>query len=527
MDTVKRRLSRSAHSSQASSRSSSAHSLDMEGLFEVPQSKDIPLNTNMIENIEENIPADVMDVPNYYKSYTMNHPLGNLILRMASINTELCKKLNVQSQDSPDLAEVCSKFTEFVKLERNKTASKISKVTDNIESSILGKELNFHAVNASVQPPDTFSPIPVLITSAKMQEAMKTFPAKTSQKFSGTSSGVNILEFLHAMNSAQGIMNLSRSEFLQMLQKCVSGKVYTLIAECITYGNDVGDVYHSLLTLYDNRISSATARKMLMTYKATKTQSLMKVQSIIMEYSSRIASDLPKGDSRTHMFNIEANSGLVRCLPHTSATLVTNVINSLAARLQRNPTFVEVIKSLHKYAEAINNDIARNGVLHNKLYNNPDTAEKLGRYRIYSIDRRNDRRDRSRNNRRNFKQVRNTGRKFLNIRGINMEKHRDSARHESSYNMSNNFNRNRMPNQNSKPYFKGRYCSLCGSKSHTADQICFRMRDSSNRIVETVPTYFPCEICIKKLNKKLYHPESMCFSKDSSPQSNINTLKSD
>ena len=304
----------------------------------------------------------------------------------------MCKKLNVKPEDKPELGEICKGFVEAIRLERNKTTSKVNRAATDIEESMLNKELNFHAVNASIQPPTNFSPIPVLTTPKKMQEALKTFPCWSKQKFTGEADSVNIIEFLQAMNTAQQIMHLSEPEFLLILQKCVSGKVYTLVSECVSYGNNVNDVFHSLLTLYDNRVSSGTARRLLMSYRAPRTQTLMKVQSQIMEYASRIASDLPQGESRTQMFNIESNNALIRALPHHSANVVTNTINNLAARLQRNPSYVEVIKALHKYAESINGDIARNGVVHNRNHSEASRAN----FKVYGINQNHSNRDSNR-----------------------------------------------------------------------------------------------------------------------------------
>ena len=356
-------MSLSAPSSRAASRTSSETSinslgLDLENMMIEEAENNNDLATNQIEEFEQHMPIDADLVPGYYKDFTIKHPLGNLILRMSSMNKELCKKLNIKTEDDPCLNEVCKKFTEAIRLERNRNISKFNKVSSEIEDNILNKELNFHAINASVQPPTQFSLIPVLTTPTRMQEALKTFPTKSSQKFSGTQGTVNILEFLHSLNTAQSIMNLSKKEFLQLMQKSVTGRVYNLVNECISYEHDIGDLYHSLLTLYDNRMTSDIARKTLMNYRAHRNQTLSKLQSQIMILASRIASQIPEGPSRTSMFNLEANNALIRSLPPNSATVVSNVINSLSAKLQKSPTYVQTIKCLTKYHDTINADIS-------------------------------------------------------------------------------------------------------------------------------------------------------------------------
>ena len=506
--------------SNNSSRSSSVASLDSLNLDDVlnPTVSEIEENTGL--DIETNMPTDSAEMPDFYKNFTLSHPLGNLLIRITSMNEELCKKNNIKNHDLPELSHLCEQFTAAIKMERNKVASKVNKAAINLEDNILMKELNFHNINTPVKPPTNFSQVPVITSPSKMAEVLKTFPTKSSQRFCGTSNGVNILEFLNSMNTSQAIMNLSKPEFLQVLLKCTSGKVYSLVLECIGYDHDIPDLYHSLLTLYDNRISSSTARRILMTYKAPKNLSITKIQSYILEMASRVASQLPIGKSRTSMFNIEATNALVRALPHYSSTLVTNVMNTLAAKLERTPTYVELTKALTKYMDSINLDISRNGVpsvgKYASQYEKYENNHSKPRHRVYALNRPS--RDMNRkyqNNKfnptsRNYRPQKNREQprtRNNHVNSMKTNKYRDSPKNEMVYNMNQN------NNQRQQRYFKGLYCSLCGANNHSADQICYRMKDATGRVVETVPTYYPCNLCLQKLGKKLYHPENVCFSK--------------
>ena len=537
-DKMSRSLPTSRSSSRTSSRSSSVNNLrlnETEGIDLLGMGLENEPDDINLHEFESSMPADTDHVPEYYRKFTESHPLGNLLLRMSAMNNELCRKLKVESVDQPDLKETCIRFMEAMKLEKDMINSRVSKATKGIENSILNKELNYHSVNASVQPPVYFSSEAVITTGRKLQDVLKTFPTKSTERFNGTAQGINVLEFLHAMNSAQAIMKLSKEEFLQILLKCVSGKVYTLVSECVNYGNDVGDVYHSLITLYDTRMTSADARKMLMNFRAMRNQSLMKVQSQVMEYASRVASDLPVGSSRTHMFNIEANNGLVRCLPHNSATIVSNVINSLCARLQRNPSYVEVIKTLHKYADTINQDIARNGVHVSKnSHGNGYSISSKSNFKVYSMEKRQARSDSTRgkhfrgNNNNREKSGAPTMRrhytsndsKRFHVNAMNTyHKNRDVRGQDRTYNM--NSDRNGFK-KGQKSTFKGTYCSLCGSRSHSAENICFKMKDENSRVIEVVPTFYPCEYCLKNVGKKLFHPINLCFNKREKERENKN-----
>lgn len=484
----------SSPSSQASS-TLSLNDLHLDDLITDPNT-----HTDLLNEKHEEMPTDTDEIPTFYKSFTSSHPLGNLLLRLTSMNIELCKKANVPTAEMPDLADTCKDFVKAIKMERNRTHNNINNISADIENSILNKELNYHSVNASIVPPTKFSPAPVIINAAKLNEVMKAFPCKSNQKFNGTSSGVNIVEFLNNMNTGQEIMNLSKNEFLQMLLRCVSGKVYNLLSETIHHEKDVSNIYHSLMCMFDTRLSSSSARKILSSYKASRNTNLTKVQSYILEIASRIASALPAGPSRTGMFNLEANSALVRCLPSNSSVLVNNIINNLTAKLQRHPSFIEVTKCISKYSDTINSDIEKFGIIptrgNNQMYMNSKS-----KYKVYSINKFNKNNGNYNNNNKH------ANNNFNNRRGSNRnnkfdnKKYRDSPKNESVYNMNNA----------SKG---GKYCSLCGEKTHSAADLCFKMRDDQHRLIQVIPTYKHCEDCLNKLGKKLFHPSSACISRD-------------
>ena len=484
-------------------------------------------NAGDTADIFENANNDFRNIPtspddSYQKRFTYAHPLGNLLVRLVTTNTELCKKSNLKTPDTPDLQELCEKFHEAITLERDKVSKEVAKASVDVEDIILNKELNFDSLNAPIKPPENFSPIPVITTASKMAEVLKSFPTKNNQKFNGN-KGSSVLEFLNAMNTGQQITNLSKKEFLQIMLKCVSGRVYSMISECVGHNHEIPDVYFSLVTLYDDRITSANARQVLMTYRVPKNSTLTKAQSYILELASRVASQLPEGKSRTSMFNIEANNALIRCLPDYSTTLATNVLNTLSAKLARNPSFIELTKALTKYRDSINLDIAKNGALLNRIMNFKNKFTPRNDRRIYSVNKTparkyaNNNRYRG-NNRYNTRRYQNRQnkpepqRRFnrANINNVNAQNNRSGGQaKDRAYNMNQG-----QQNKGNK-IGRGTYCSLCGGTNHTSAQICYKMRDPvSNRVVECVPTYQHCKICYEKIGKRLYHPMNLCFNKD-------------
>ena len=102
--------------------------------------------------------------------------------------------------------------------------------------------------------------------------------------------------------------------------------------------------------------------------------------------ASRVSSQLPKGTSRTAMYNIEACNALIRALPSNSANLTSSVFNTLSVKLQRNPSFVQLSKALVKYADSINTDISANGIVLHKFSNN-NSRNNDSRNNFYRMNR--------------------------------------------------------------------------------------------------------------------------------------------
>ena len=459
------------------------------------------------------------DIPYSQRRAMVKHPLGSLLLKICAQNLELCNRLKIKNIDTVGLGECTAKFAESLKLDKAKLSKQIDSSSGKVEENILQKELSFNLLNAAVAAPTNYSEWPVLTTAEKLQSAVKTFPCRSGQRFDGTTKGVSVVEFLNSMNTAQEICQLSQAEFCRMLLKCVSGRVYGLVSECISYQHDVSDIYHSLLTLYDNRLSASTARKQLMSYKASRSDTLMKVQAYILELASRVASSLPEGPSRSSLFNLEANNGLLRCLPPSSTQIVQNTYNSLSARLGRLPTYVELTKSLVRFTESINEDIIMKGQLGAKAaYGTYDANYPRKNYKVFAIEKQYPSHRRKTfgggMHAQNFARGRGTAentafRQKTQVHAVHVEK-----------GVNEKFNRNRPFELKSKGRANDRgmqkkkaYCSLCGATSHNASDVCYKMRNADGRVQEVIPSYYPCTICVKRDGKKLYHPEDYCFRK--------------
>ena len=59
-----------------------------------------------------------------------------------------------------------------------------------------------------------------------------------------------------------------------------------------------------------------------------------------------------------------------------------------------------------------------------------------------------------------------------------------------------------------------KYCSLCGGTSHSAVDICFKMRTPKGDNVLVAPSAQPCTYCKSHFNTELFHPEPYCWRKN-------------
>jgi hypothetical protein len=66
-----------------------------------------------------------------------------------------------------NVEDFCTSFHNSVRLERDLTSEMIGNNNHEVEMSIINKELNSHKINASIEPPNNFSPVPIEIKYCK------------------------------------------------------------------------------------------------------------------------------------------------------------------------------------------------------------------------------------------------------------------------------------------------------------------------------------------------------------------------
>ena len=440
-----------------------------------------------------------------------NINLGKILITIAAQHNELCKKLQLAEQkisleeitrESNNIYNKEQKWTE--KLEKNNEI--IDNLSHNIQNEILNKEMDFSSFNQAIKIPNNFSPIKTLITPAKQAEAIKIFNIK--RPFSGHE---NIFEFLSKMNSCQEILHLSEDEFINILHSQTTRECHSLLADLIDAKHSIKDIYYTLVSLYDQRITPQAAQNELNRIKCRKFEHIVKLTARIMKLASRVAAQFPAGSSRNEFFNVECLNSLARSLPIASKNLVKNHYNSLVLRLGRSPQFIELLKILRPFFDSINNDINNNSDFN---------RDNFGKNRFN-----------------NFNQNRNFKIRYIRTNDNNFKTNNSGERGNNSNKFTNNnfknFSSNKRSNITNNSNFtkigerkggnrdrRSKYCSLCGRTDHYASEVCYSMKNNEGRVIKVMPTFDNCPKCLEKSGKKLFHPVEFCILRENYPKRN-------
>ena len=429
--------------------------------------------------------------------------LGKILITICAQHNELCKKLQIADpkisidQIIRDYGNVRDKEIELAD-NLTKQNIEISQLSENIQDQILSKEMGFANFNAAIKIPDYFSPTPTLTTPVKQAEAIKIFNLK--RPFSGNE---NIFEFLSKMNYSQSICKLSEKEFIQMIHSQTTRDCHSLLSDLIESNHCIKDIYYTLVSLYDNRQTPQAAQFELNKIRSKRGEHVVKLTSRIMKLVSRVAAQFPAGPSRSEFYNVECLNALTKSLPLTSKNLVRNNYNSLVLKLGKSPQFIELLKILRPFFDSINNDINTNANSDHRENN----FERRGRFPEF-------------NGNRNFK-IRYLNSKNNNVKNNSREKERFNPP-TKTFKKSPSNKRPHMEARNGRDERTRRtkWCSLCGRTDHFASDICYSMKNSDGRVIKVMPTYDPCQKCLDKTGKKLYHPQEYCIIREDRPRRN-------
>jgi len=484
-------------------------------------------------------------------AFTKSHPIGSLLLKMQTDITKLAVLNKMRSMES-NVKEICDEFHNGISLERANTCNTIAVNNSSIKEELTAKELQAHRLENPIDPPKNFAPNPQLVDNpAKLAECFKVFPR--GHKFSGSNKEghMNVREFLTNLNLAQEQCRLSEQEFLARMLASSTAGAHELIQMWIDNGNNVAQIYESLLIHYDKRPSAEEAKASLFSYKVARNEDLAKAEAKIMIWVGTAAKAIPAGPSRVQYTNLEGCQALIRALPDWSKINVSNLYESLSAKLGRTLTFTELHQALHALRPNIDKDIKQNGIDSQRppRFNNKSPQIKYSSYnmnvkegidtverRVFPPRRSNTETSftprpayrppmRRTNNNRTRGSFANTN------RGANNNTNKNAGNFGGAFNKFNtgpergrtNMTSNNVSNKNNNNYNrKGRgfsnynrnkndaaSCLLCGYKNHKAEN-CRNMKDDNGNIKGVIPGFGTCSKCPKEIQPRLNHPESLC-----------------
>jgi hypothetical protein len=304
-----------------------------------------------------------------------------------------------------------------------------------------------------------------------------------------------------------------------MLKLTTTARAHTLLLEWLSCDTELESLYHNFALYFDSRIDSSEARKILANYRIPKSSSLHEAQAYIMELVQRATEDIPKGTSRTMLYNLECVQALIRALPSTSSVLATNTYSSLTARMERPATASELSRALNLYRASIDQDIKQNGAPIQK-----GEAQGVEKKRFFKFTRGPKAPNKTHKHSQNAAvNSLSTNEQHASATIATLQSGQQDTRSNSGRGRGATRG-NRGGRQNvSRPVGQGttmKYCSLCGLKGHTASEACRNMRNDKGEIIELLPIQDTCKLCPEQINPRLHHPPNFCPYRANGPWHN-------
>ncbi len=471
-------------------------------------------------------------------NFTKNHPQGAALLKLVEDLTNLARKTGIK-QMATNIDDFCTSFHNSVRLERDRTSDIIENSNQDIEMSLIKKELNSHKINASIEPPNYFSPTPTINSTQRQLEVQKLFPKPG--RFSGTNrdGSMGVVEFLRSMVSAQNQCGLSEEEFINRLLDSSTGPAHDLILEWKMNGMDSAGIFHNLLLNYDRRLSAEEARNQLIGYRVPKNSTLASAEAHIVKLIGRAATAMPTGPTRNDYYNLEGCNALIRALPPYSSQQACQIYNNLTAKLGRACTLLELSQGLNLHRTNIDKDIKHNGAsdfIKKRFGRNLNNFQKP-RYTAYMMGSQTTQnawpRPNSSNNtqyppiqRQNNIVPRQSYRTNYRQNGANRmyQNNRYQFKSQTPYSNTIRSPRGRAgPNRRPfRPFNNIKKCILCGYRSHETKD-CNNMKDDQGNTKTIIPMQGTCPKCPNFITPRLHHPETMCpFRKGGPLERNVN-----
>jgi len=437
-----------------------------------------------------------------YMTFMQDDPLGNILFNMAQDTVRITEHTNL-NENSLNLKKIGKTYYKHRQQQQPVRVDEESLMA-RVEKKLLDKELNSHSLTHTFDLPSYFSPVPTLLTPQQRNEALKLFPTR-SQRFSGVTDekSSDIVEFLNTITHAQEVLKLSKKEFLECLKLSTTGKAHSLLTEWLTTDSDIANIYHNFGLHYDTRLTANDARKQLHNFKVEKGSNLAEAIATINYLAGRSCTNLPQGEARTSLFDMEVCTTIIRSLPPMSSSTAQNCFSTLSAKLGRACKAGEFARALNLYRATIDTDIKQNGSDKKAGQGQQNNGKK--KYKPW-------------------KGKQGTGGAQSNAPTVFAISHVPQSDSSSSTSaQAGSLQDGQVGKKKGKWKDNGKdkksraakwldvpYCSLCGHSDHRAADSCPFMINDQKQKVSVIPTHSPCKACPNIQNPRLNHPSSFC-----------------
>ena len=468
-------------------------------------------------------------------AFTQNHPLGKILMELVTDNNK-SKKGSKDKENALNMEWFSQNFYEAMQMDARARDRQAEIITKTVQNDLLKRDLTSHTLSMDIQPPMCFAPRPVMTNIQQRAECLKIFPSRN--KFGGFNKehSIDVVEFLHTMNAAQRNCKVSLEEFKEMLLACTTGNPNVRIRSWINDNYSLNTIYHYLQLHFDTRISPTEASNQLSNYKAPKTLTLAKVQAHVMELAERTATQVPEGDTRSIMYDVDFVKGLINCLPLESQHMVRTKYHELSARLRRAATASELSQALHSIRHIIDADISKNGADKTHRHQGPTNKDSkaIGKFKpfkrssVFAIQTPvEDDLDQNvtdppgqiyvgtfhnATDRRTGQQQQQTqSHRARGNSNVTSAKNNHDNKKSSYTPRQNTFNKfSKVRNTSNAHGSSTDYCSLCGKQDHKAADGCPYMVDDNGVRVDVLPTHTNCSECPAYIKRRLNHPMQLC-----------------
>ena len=347
-------------------------------------------------------------------------------------------------------------------------------------------------------------------------------------RFTNGESDYEIFEFLSHLTKCQNKLNLSETDFQDIMLERLGTPALGLVSGWIDQKISMRNIYSQLHATFNSTISASQAMEVLRNYTFPRGFNLAMVLSELQAIANYALRGGGESIENSILLTINVQEGLKRSMPEKAYTIIFTSLSELRHVWGRAPHLPEILGNLQRIHEQVDYEIgkaynfrfgenrrlfdicSRNYIIkylqkhneskHNRFYQpkireielTPKEAQqKLINYDINKVDKRN---TFPPPNRRFPMSSPNTKNNTYNAQNGMKPKHFNN----------NNYNKQKVDRS------KQPLCSMCGSYTHSAHEVCYSLMDDMGKIYEGPPAGVGCNICEKELNKDFRHLASHC-----------------